>query len=149
MWKVMPHSRPYFMASWSSIWVIIPSLIRIHHSDVDKKISKVAREKCSYLDFKKKKSFMKVNNNFKIRVIKYLGFNALYSHTRIHDDLPRASQRCTKSPPHFHLLGSMQKKVGVWVIPSSRQQWCKVTWSPLSKGKRSCSMTKLGGRDSQ
>jgi hypothetical protein len=80
---------------------------------VDKKISKVAREKCSYLDFKKKKSFMKVNNNFKIRVIKYLGFNALYSHTRIHDDLPRASQRCTKSPPHFHLLGSMQKKVGV------------------------------------
>jgi hypothetical protein len=78
---------------------------------VDKKISKVAREKCSYLDFKKKKSFMKVNNNFKIRVIKYLGFNALYSHTRIHDDLPRASQRSTKSP-HFYLLGSMQKEVG-------------------------------------
>lgn len=112
MWKVMPHSRPYFMASWSSIWVIIPSLIRIHHSDVDKKISKVAREKCSYLDFKKKNSFMKVNNNFKIRVIKYLGFNALYSHTRIHDDLLRASQRCTKSPPISTCRVQCKKKLG-------------------------------------
>lgn len=81
---------------------------------------------------------MKVNN-FKIRVIKYLGFNALYSHTRIVDDLPRASQRCTKSPP-FSLVGfNAKKKLGCESFLPQDNNGAKSHRAHFPKEKRSCS----------